>query len=1046
MSEQPLIDREPRERFRQEWNRNFAISANAGSGKTTAISERLATLAMMPEGGALLRKTAVVTFTKKAANQIGQRGRSVLMRQLQATGRNELTPLDQLERAFFGTIHSFCLMLAQTYGQDLGVNLNPTVLTDVEEAAFWEEFLEQDAMRFSAVPEKLMSAFLRHVPLAAVFDLAREMDVTTTQRFKAKVPGLRAGPDPVALTEILAVEPKQKRSLAAVQSNQQLASEWCRRFEEEESFLPLPKPQGTAAGMPGLFNRLLMPVKTWLADVAAMLAAELAERYRTWRFERGMQTYADQIDAAMKVLRSSRILDRIRAEGWRIILDEAQDTDPQQFAILVEVARAPGAELGTWPGQGEGPRPGHFCMVGDGQQSIYGSRADVTNFMRHVEAFRHGNGGEMLEFQVTFRSPKATIAVLNSTLPDTFGTKRNFNLGVPPDEGAPAPILQVPYVPLAAGPSNVAGLMGRMPLTLNETPPQGVEAWLAEEVRQIATLLLNHGPQVVGAKHWGDICLLAPRNDWLVTARKVLESAGFEVALQMRKNRNGDNPAYAWMTGLLAAVCDPENTFEWVGVLREIFVVSDALIATELRGKGHFSWEEPQDHPEPLSEALRVLRSFVLQANDDGLALEQFATDLVDACGLREKATAIDPSGGLTSELDRLLAAAATLGLDGAGPRDWLGVLLNELEAGRPAGKPTENALNLLTSYSAKGLEWPVVIPLGLWRAVEKAPDLGLRLVNNQMSGPVVFFDGESLPAETKESRERERLRELVRLLYVTLTRPRQSLVLPWIDGFGGKQRGESLASIWGADINAVPVLKTADLSPASPASKKTDKGKPMYKAVDAGMVDLVALPTRVLPHQLAHHPDLPRSSQHESGVEDPLPAKSGIDPIDYGLWWHEIMEFIPWAGEKAALAEHGRRALASAELQGFSERGRLEWSQFLKSSVWAEINDPRWKRSAELSVFAPLQSDQWIDGVMDLVLYDPIANMVWVVDWKTNRKQSGESDEAHLTRLIEEYTPQLNAYGCCLQTLYPDCQVRKWLYASVSGIWGEVTSRDANR
>ena len=70
-----LIDHEARERFRQEWRKNFAVSANAGSGKTTAISERLAAMALSDEASAVLPKTAVVTFTKKAAQQIGQRAR-----------------------------------------------------------------------------------------------------------------------------------------------------------------------------------------------------------------------------------------------------------------------------------------------------------------------------------------------------------------------------------------------------------------------------------------------------------------------------------------------------------------------------------------------------------------------------------------------------------------------------------------------------------------------------------------------------------------------------------------------------------------------------------------------------------------------------------------------------------------------------------------------------------------------------------------------------------------------------------------------------------
>ena len=66
----PLVDQPARDRFRDEWDANFAVSANAGSGKTTAISERLAAMALAPGGAARLKKTAVVTYTKKAAAQI----------------------------------------------------------------------------------------------------------------------------------------------------------------------------------------------------------------------------------------------------------------------------------------------------------------------------------------------------------------------------------------------------------------------------------------------------------------------------------------------------------------------------------------------------------------------------------------------------------------------------------------------------------------------------------------------------------------------------------------------------------------------------------------------------------------------------------------------------------------------------------------------------------------------------------------------------------------------------------------------------------------
>ncbi len=102
----PLIDGKARQRFRDEWACNFAVSANAGSGKTTAISERLAAMARAPDAAARLRRTAVVTYTKKAASQIGQRARQVLLQRIQEMGATDLAPLDHLDRAFFGTIHT----------------------------------------------------------------------------------------------------------------------------------------------------------------------------------------------------------------------------------------------------------------------------------------------------------------------------------------------------------------------------------------------------------------------------------------------------------------------------------------------------------------------------------------------------------------------------------------------------------------------------------------------------------------------------------------------------------------------------------------------------------------------------------------------------------------------------------------------------------------------------------------------------------------------------------------------------------------------------
>jgi ATP-dependent exoDNAse (exonuclease V) beta subunit len=1045
---EPLKDQRARERFCTEWNRNFAVSANAGSGKTTAISERLAAMALSPEAAALLPKTAVVTYTKKAASQIGQKARQVLMRRLEANGAADLSALDQLERAFFGTIHSFCLLLAQRYGQALGLNLNPQLLVEneEEETAFWEEFLEQDAMQFSSLTATELDAFLRFVALDEVFAIARGLNAATAKNLARRKPaGLLPVPGEAVLQQILALPakgPAKTRENLAL--NQRAAEAWLIRFRSGRGFLPVYEPVGSAKAICELADAWMSPLKSWLADASAVLAAELAGRYREFRFERGVQTYADQIDAVMTVLQDTATLDRIRADGWRVILDEAQDTDAQQFAVLVEIARPPGALTGTWPeGGGSPPRAGHFCMVGDGQQAIYRSRADVRNFVRHLAAFARGDGGELLVFRVTFRTPRAVVELLNAGFPAAFGREREHNLGLAPAEGVVAPLLQVKYEPLEAGPGNEAGGATRFPLAIPGVPPAGVDGWLAEEARQLAEFFKAHGPAAVGAASWGEVCVLAPRVDWLVLVQKEFERAGLKTALQIRRNRSGDNPVYAWLAGLLTVVCSPENSFEWFGVLREIFGVSDALLAVEFRERGMFLWETPEIHPEPLRGALAVLRPWILRVDDEGLPLAEFARGLAGACLLADKARALDERGGLEDELERLLASAASIGLDGAGPRLWLEELLAGLEQPRPSGKPQEDAVNLLSSHSAKGLEWPVVVPVGFWRAIGERPQHGLALISDAgaQGATRVFFDRSSIPAEAREARERERRRELVRLLYVTLTRARRRLVIPWHPEFGGRKRSDpSFADLWRASnlLETLPAVEVGELRLENnvPAEVKTitipnletqGKHRPM--------------PRRLLPHQLAGKADLSRGFRHESSLDQAAPSRltEGDEAIDYGLWWHETMEFMPWGDDGRMVDEYCSRRLALAEGQGMALRAQEELVRLQESPVWQELGSARWARAAELAVFSPVETDAWIDGVMDLILYDEVRREVWIVDWKTNRQRPTEKKGDLLTRLAVEYAPQLRAYGHSLQGMFPGVEVRLLVYSSMAGDWVDV-------
>jgi ATP-dependent exoDNAse (exonuclease V) beta subunit len=381
-------------------------------------------------------------------------------------------------------------------------------------------------------------------------------------------------------------------------------------------------------------------------------------------------------------------------------------------------------------------------------------------------------------------------------------------------------------------------------------------------------------------------------------------------------------------------------------------------------------------------------------------------------------------------------------------------VLLSEIELQRPGGKPQEDAVNLLSSHSAKGLEWPIVIPVGFWHTISERPQHGLYLVSDAERGGQtrIFFDRASVPTETSEARNRERLREQVRLLYVTLTRARSRLIIPWHAEFGSRRGSDkSFAEIWSKiellealpQVNSVATDAPEEDEPQINAAAQNQMIQPSPTMIEEGR-KLAPLPRRLLPHQLAQKTDLVRGQRHETSLDHSTPSRltAGDEAIDYGIWWHETMEFTPWRGSDAAVEKFWQARLSEAQSRGYGTRAKTEWMRLRASPAWNELRSEHWTLVTELAVFSPLVADSWIDGVMDISLHDAETKRLWIIDWKTNRLRVGEDNPSLLVRLSQEYAPQLAAYGQCLQQAMFGHEVRLLVYASAAGDWIEVTEQ----
>ena len=171
-------DESARARFASELDRNFSVVASAGSGKTTAITKRVLSIARSPNAVKILPCLVIVTFTNRAADEMQQRTRQAL---LQENLRPEVQTA--FNRAFFGTIHSFCMKLLTDFGHFLGLPAPLELVEDDDE--LWQEFSQNQTRIGRSLGEKDRGTLLRFVQAGNLMELARRAGSAVLPRARA---------------------------------------------------------------------------------------------------------------------------------------------------------------------------------------------------------------------------------------------------------------------------------------------------------------------------------------------------------------------------------------------------------------------------------------------------------------------------------------------------------------------------------------------------------------------------------------------------------------------------------------------------------------------------------------------------------------------------------------------------------------------------------------------------------------------------------------------------------------------------------------------
>ena len=195
--------------------------------------------------------------------------------------------------------------------------------------------------------------------------------------------------------------------------------------------------------------------------------------------------------------------------------------------------------------------------------------------------------------------------------------------------------------------------------------------------------------------------------------------------------------------------------------------------------------------------------------------------------------------------------------------------------------------------------------------------------------------------------------------------------------------------------------------------------------------------------------PDLTEIDQRFSVVGDaPSPNNADADTtpviggIDYGNWWHGVLQHYPWNESRPAARTHYLEEQCD-KLDGvveWTERARVELSLFAASTTHAEFLARGEVFLAEMPFASPRNANEWLEGIMDLVIVTRQGE-TWIVDWKTDRRWSTDvGDQAFLRHLSDKYRPQLEAYAEVFAQGLGRPISRLLLYSTVLGQVQEVT------
>jgi len=572
-------------------------------------------------------------------------------------------------------------------------------------------------------------------------------------------------------------------------------------FEERDRLVPL-------------LNKLRATQECERSCALLTLAQGVVEHYEKAKQRRGVLDFADLVTKTVSLLeREESAWVHYKLDGGieHILVDEAQDTSPEQWRIVAKLAEE------FFAGQGASERSRSIFVVGDEKQSIFSFQgADPARFdeMRHAFATQLRNAGDVLReprLQRSYRSAPNVLRAVDHvfSLEDARrGLSANDTQG-PLHEAvrqqAPGTVEIWPALKIVKEAEDEDGWDKPLDLPRQASAKMRLAQQIAKAVKHWTTGGLtvterdrNEEPRPVTA---GDIIILVQSRGTLFDAiLRALKQEDIDVAGADRLKLT-ENIAVMDLMALGDALLLSQDDLSLACVLKsplfsfdddDLFALCHARKGTLLE-----SLMTVQDRPAYARAARTILR---WQEQAAHLRPFDFYSRVLGRDGGRKKMIArLGPEAA--DALDEFLSAA--LGYEKMETPSLQGFLryLRRAEAEVKRDLETQSPLvRVMTVHGVKGLEAPVVV---------LADTTALPLANKEPrviplhagtdNEPVLLWtaskdESSAVSREAKGLVRDSRLKEYRRLLYVALTRAADVLV---VCGALNKKQDAAEAGSW---------------------------------------------------------------------------------------------------------------------------------------------------------------------------------------------------------------------------------------------------------